>query len=135
LYELNKKMTRKERKEKKGEEGSSKASLHTKSFVFDRKKVFIGSLNLDPRAVVHNTEIGVVLESTEIATGMSDWFDQNIEEVAFRLELNKESGTEKILWHGLVYGKQQTFDVDPYTGFWRRFGIGFMSLLPIESQL
>jgi putative cardiolipin synthase len=135
LYELNKKMTRKERKEKKGEEGSSKASLHTKSFVFDRQKVFIGSLNLDPRAVVHNTEIGVVLESTEIATGMSDWFDQNIEEVAFRLELNKESGTEKILWHGLVYGKQQTFDVDPYTGFWRRFGIGFMSLLPIESQL
>jgi len=22
-----------------------------------------------------------------------------------------------------------------YTGFWLRFGIGFMSLLPIESQL
>jgi len=135
LYEMNKKMTRKQRKEKKGKGGSSTASLHTKSFVFDRKKVFIGSLNLDPRAVVHNTEIGVVLESTEIAPEMSDWFDQNIEEVAFRLELNKESGTEKLLWHGLVDGKQQTFDVDPYTGFWRRFGIGFMSILPIESQL
>jgi putative cardiolipin synthase len=135
LYEMNKKMTRKQRKEKKGKGGSSTASLHTKSFVFDRKKVFIGSLNLDPRAVVHNTEIGVVLESTEIATGMSDWFDQHIEEVSFRLELKKKSGTEKLLWHGLVDGKQQTFDVDPYTGFWRRFGIGFMSLLPIESQL
>jgi len=135
LYEMNKKFTRKQRKEKKGKDGSSQATLHTKSFVFDRKRVFIGSLNLDPRAVVHNTEIGVVLESTEIATGMSDWFDQHIEEVAFRLELNKESGTEKILWHGLVDGKQQTFDVDPYTGLWRHFGIGFMSLLPIESQL
>jgi len=135
LYEMNKKISRKERKDKKGKHGSSKASLHAKSFVFDRKKVFIGSLNLDPRAVVHNTEIGVVLESTEIATEMSDWFDQNIEQMAFRLELKKESGTEKILWHGLVNGKQQTFDVDPYTGFWRRFGIGFMSLLPIESQL
>jgi putative cardiolipin synthase len=55
--------------------------------------------------------------------------------MAFRLELKKENGTEKILWHGLVNGKQQTFDVDPYTGFWRRFGIGFMRLLPIESQL
>jgi putative cardiolipin synthase len=135
LYEMNKKLTRKQRKEKKGKGGSSTASLHAKSFVFDRKKVFIGSLNLDPRAVVHNTEIGVVMESTEIATGISDWFDQHIEEVSFRLELNKESGTEKILWHGLVDGKQQTFDVDPYTGFWRRFGIGFMSILPIESQL
>jgi putative cardiolipin synthase len=135
LYEMNKKLTRKQRKEKKGKYGSSTASLHAKSFVFDRKKVFIGSLNLDPRAIVHNTEIGVVLESTEIATGMSDWFDQHIEEVSFRLELNKESGTEKLLWHGLVDGKQQTFDVDPYTGFWRRFGIGFLSILPIESQL
>jgi putative cardiolipin synthase len=135
LYEMNKKLTRKQRKEKKGKYGSSTASLHAKSFVFDRKKVFIGSLNLDPRAIVHNTEIGVVLESTEIATGMSDWFDQHIEEVSFRLELNKESGTEKLLWHGLVDGNQQTFDVDPYTGFWRRFGIGFLSILPIESQL
>ncbi|NQT70493.1 MAG: phospholipase D family protein, partial [Desulfobacteraceae bacterium] len=71
LYEMNEQLTREQRKEKKGKEGASKASLHAKSFVFDHKKVFIGSLNLDPRAVVHNTEIGVVLESTEIATGMS----------------------------------------------------------------
>jgi putative cardiolipin synthase len=135
LYELNEKLTRKERKGKKGEEGSSKASLHAKSFVFDRKKVFIGSLNLDPRAVVHNTEIGVVLTSEKIASEMSDWFNQNIEQMAFRLELKKEGGSEKILWHGLVDGKDETFDVDPHTGFWRRFGIGFMRLLPIESQL
>ena len=50
LYALNKKLTRKQRKDKKGAGGSSKASLHTKSFVFDRKQVFIGSLNLDPGA-------------------------------------------------------------------------------------
>jgi putative cardiolipin synthase len=135
LYELNEKLTRKERKEEKGEGGSSKASLHAKSFVFDRKKVFIGSLNLDPRAVVHNTEIGVVLTSEKIASEMSDWFNQNMEQMAFRLELKKEGGSEKILWHGLVDGKDETFDVDPHTGFWRRFGIGFMRLLPIESQL
>ena len=29
----------------------------------------------------------------------------------------------------------ETFDVDPYTGFWRRLGIGIMRILPIESQL
>ncbi len=135
LYELNVKLTRKERKEKKGKEDSSKAALHAKSFVFDRKKVFIGSFNLDPRSFIHNTEIGVVLTSEKIASEMSDWFDQNMEQMAFRLELKKEGGIEKILWHGRVDGKDETFDVDPYTGFWRRFGIGFMSLLPIESQL
>ena len=66
LYEMNKKLTRLQRQEKKGVGGSSKASLHTKSFIFDRKEVFIGSLNLDPRAVIHNTEIGVVFSSSEI---------------------------------------------------------------------
>lgn len=135
LYELNEKLTRKERKEKKGKHGSSKVSLHAKSFVFDRKRVFIGSLNLDPRALVHNTEIGVVLTSEKIASEMSDWFDQNIEQVAFRLELNKEDGSEKILWHSRVDGKAVVFEVEPYTGFWQRFGIGFLRLLPIESQL
>jgi putative cardiolipin synthase len=136
LYELNKKLTRKQRKDKKGKGGSSKASLHAKSFVFDRKQVFIGSLNLDPRALLHNTEIGIVIKAPEIAEEMTKWFEENIEQLAFRLKLKKdENGSEKLLWHGMVNGKKHTFDVDPYTGFWRRFGIGVMSILPIESQL
>jgi putative cardiolipin synthase len=132
---MNKKISRNVRKQKAGKKGSSKASLHAKSFVFDRKQIFIGSLNLDPRSAIHNTEIGVVVNSSEIAIDMGDWFDQNIEQIAFRLELQEDKGSGKIFWHGLVDGEQRIFNVDPYTGFWRRFGIRFMSLLPIESQL
>jgi putative cardiolipin synthase len=136
LYEMNKKLTREQRKKKKGRGGSSKASLHAKSFVFDRKDVFIGSLNLDPRAVHHNTEIGVVVASKEIANELAERFDQNIEKEAFRLELETDSdGNDKIVWHGLNDGKQEVFNVEPHTSFWQRLGIGFLSLLPIESQL
>ena len=136
LYEMNKKYTKKERKKRKGKFGSSTASLHAKSFVFDREKVFVGSLNLDPRSFHHNTEIGVVFDSAEIAQEMGEAFDQKIDQVAFRLELQKdEEGTEVILWHGLVNGEPRVFNVDPYTSFWLRFKIGFMGLLPIESQL
>jgi putative cardiolipin synthase len=136
LYEMNKHLSRAQRKEKKGAGGSSKASLHAKSFIFDRRQVFIGSLNLDPRAVVHNTEIGVVMTSPKLGGEMGTIFDTFIKLAAFRLELVKNTnGSEKILWHGLVDGKSKTFGVDPYTGFWRRFGIGFLSILPIESQL
>ena len=71
-------------------QGSSKASLRAKSFVFDRKEVFIGSLNLDIREIVYNTEIGVVLSSAGFARRMGEWFDQNIDRVAFRLELQKD---------------------------------------------
>jgi putative cardiolipin synthase len=136
LYEMNKRLTREQRKEKKGSHGSSKASLHAKSFVFDRQTVFIGSLNLDPRATLHNTEIGVVLDSTEIGGGMAQWFDANIGKIAFRLELQKgKDKSERIVWHGFEDGQPVEFNTDPYTGFWRRFGVGFMGILPIESQL
>ena len=136
LYEMNKQLTPQQRKEKKGAGGSSKASLHAKSFVFDRQEVFIGSLNLDPRAVVHNTEIGVVIDSPKIGADMAVVFEQVVQSSAFRLELVKNAnGSEEIRWHGIVDGEPQTFDVDPFTSFWRRLGIGFMGLLPIESQL
>jgi len=136
LYEMNRKLTPEQREEKKGVGGSSKASLHAKSFVLDRRVVFIGSMNLDPRAVIHNTEIGVVLASPEIGQGMGTWFDENVAKVAFRLDLKQDAdGSETLLWHGTVDGTMQTFDVDPYTGFWKRLGIGFLGILPIESQL
>lgn len=136
LYELNKKITRAEREKKQGKISASKASLHAKSFIFDRQRVFIGSLNLDPRSVVHNTEIGVVFNSPEIAVDISEWFDQHIETLAFRLELApRASGGSRILWHGIVDGSPRTFTTDPYTGFLRRFSLRLLGLLPIESQL
>jgi putative cardiolipin synthase len=98
--------------------------------------VFVGSLNLDPRAIVHNTEIGVVLTSEALACGMSDWFRETAEVMAFRLELKqRRMWPDKILWHEEGHGQDETFDVDPQTGFWRRFGVRLMRLLPIESQL
>jgi putative cardiolipin synthase len=109
---------------------------HAKSFIFDRKQVFIGSLNLDPRAVKHNTEIGVVLTVPAIAEEMAARFEENIEQLAFRLELKKdENGYEQLLWHGWEKGQPTVYTHEPHTGFWRRLGIDFMSIWPIESQL
>jgi putative cardiolipin synthase len=137
LYELNKELSKEQRKAMKEVGiGDSRASLHAKSFVLDRKQVFIGSLNLDARSVIQNTEIGVVFESEQIAEFMADGFDRTIDQIAFRLELQlDDQGREKIAWHGLVDGKQQTLYVEPYTSFWKRFGIGFMRMFPIESQI
>ncbi|MBW2660208.1 MAG: phospholipase D family protein [Deltaproteobacteria bacterium] len=136
LYEMNKTLNRKERKEKKGASGSSKASLHAKSFVFDREQVFIGSLNLDPRSIVENTEIGIMVTSKEVADILAGKFDMMIDKIAFRLELHTdEEGIEFIFWHGQEDGEERVWAADPYTSFWRRLGIGLISLLPVESQL
>ncbi len=136
LYELNKVLSAEQRKARKGLSGSSGASLHAKSFVLDRESVFIGSLNLDPRAVFFNTEIGVVAHSPEMAGLMGRVFDEQIDRVAFRLELAEdENGTEQILWHGAVDGEQEVFNHEPHASLWRRFWVHFLSIFPIESQL
>ena len=136
LYELNKDLAREESEAKRRWRGSSRASLHAKSFVFDRRQVFIGSFNLDPRSREHNTEIGVVMTVPEIGREMGEWFDRNIAPLAYRLELKKDAaGSEQLLWHGLEKGKAVVYTHEPEVGFWTRFWMGFMSLWPIESQL
>ena len=136
LYEIDKTLTRAERRDKKGVEGSSKASLHAKSFVIDREQVFIGSLNLDPRSIVENTEIGILLESPDIASRLGDWFEQIARKGAFRLVLEKDAdGKEELRWYRERDGRTSIYTTEPNTGFWRRFGVGLLRLLPIESQL
>jgi len=137
LYELNEVTSKEDRRAwSQGEIERARSSLHAKSFVVDRETVFIGSLNLDARSVVQNTEIGVVLESAEIGGLIADSFDQRIDEVAFRLTLEEDAqGFEQLRWHGLVEGEPVTFSKDPNTSFWRRFGVGFLRLMPIESQI
>lgn len=137
LYELNKKTAKTSRQAyRQGKIGISETSLHAKTFIVDRNAVFIGSLNLDARSVVQNTEIGVVIDSKEIAEIMSEGLDENFERVAFRLGLDvDDSGTEHTTWTGLIDGEQTKLTREPYTGFWKRFGTSFMRLMPIESQI
>ena len=104
--------------------------------VLSAAEITIGSFNLDAQSRIQNTEIGVVFDSVDIATGMAKRFDQKFDQIAFRLELKTDAnGSEQILWYGLVDGQQRVFKVDPYTGFWERFGVGFLRILTIESIL
>jgi putative cardiolipin synthase len=137
LYELNQITSKDDRRAwSRGKIGRARSSLHAKAFTVDRETIFIGSLNLDARSVVQNTEIGVVIESPDLATGVSQSFDDQIDDLAFRVTLvNDEDGYGSLRWHGMVDGEQVTFDKDPHTTFWHRFGVGFMRLLPIESQI
>mgnify|MGYP001553501640 CR=1 FL=1 len=67
---------------------------------------------------------------------MAAEFVQVIDNGAFRLELvTDEEDNEYILWHGYDDGEKVAFDHDPHTSIWRRMGVGFMRILPIESQL
>lgn len=136
LYELNRNLRQERKNNQKSKFYESKSSLHAKSFVIDRQKTFIGSLNLDARSVIQNTEIGIVIESEEIAGNLAAFVDEEIEKLAFRLELKSApDDLQYIVWSGVLDGKETMFTTEPYTGFWQRFTVGLMRLLPIESQL
>jgi cardiolipin synthase C len=136
IYEMNNKLSRSERRDKKGPRGSSKASLHAKSFIIDYKRVFIGSFNFDPRSHTENSEIGVIIDSPQLAEGMHRWFDEHIDRVAFRLELQRHSdGGEQLYWYGLKDGRHYIYTGEPNVGPLRQAGVALLRLLPLESQL
>jgi putative cardiolipin synthase len=114
--------------------GSSRAALHAKTLVVDRRTLFVGSMNLDPRSAFINTEIGVILEMPDMARVYAQAIDDELREAAYRLELAPQSGGD-ITWVALEGGREVRYTREPGAGFWRRFAAAFMSLLPIESQL
>jgi putative cardiolipin synthase len=137
LHELNKETKEEDRKAfKQGEIGVSKTSLHAKAFVVDRQHAFIGSLNLDARSVVQNTEIGVVIKSKELSEAIANGFDSKIDRAAFKLGLGTdEAGIEHTTWTGYIDGDVKTLTTEPYTSFWQRFVVSILRLMPIESQI
>ncbi len=46
--------------------------LHAKTSVFDRRTVFVGSYNLDPRSQNLNTEIGILVDSPQLGAAVAD---------------------------------------------------------------
>jgi putative cardiolipin synthase len=119
-----------------GWKGSSTASLHSKSFVFDRHQVFIGSLNLDLRSINENTEIGVVIDSREIAADMVNWFEEFSANRSYRLSLEKSwIGTKEVRWHEPAQTGGTVWKHEPESGFLLRTGMQIFRYLPIESQL
>jgi putative cardiolipin synthase len=60
-------------------------TLHTKAMVMDRRYTFIGSLNLDPRSIDINTEMGVLVDSTNMADVLAVPFLEVLPERAYRV--------------------------------------------------
>jgi putative cardiolipin synthase len=112
---------------------SSAASLHAKTFSVDRRRVFIGSLNLDPRSVRLNTEMGLVIESAKLAGAISAGLDRSVERAAYQVVLAKDSG--RLQWIERTNQAEIRYDTEPKTDWLKRFGAGFLSLLPIEWLL
>ena len=123
----------------------SRASLHSKAAVFDERALFVGSLNLDPRSIRLNTEIGLLVESRELALEVARRFDAIASpESSWRVELRtrrvERNGApfelRELAWVGRGSdGAERVWSHEPRAGLWRRSVARLLSWLPLEGLI
>jgi len=133
LYEMKAKIAPGDARRELSAIGSSGATLHTKAMVIDQRWAFIGSMNIDPRSANLNTEMGVLVDSTELAEQLRSQFEQATSpELSYRPAL--EPGNE-LVWYDRVKGEERRSEHEPDSSVLERLGVTMLRLLPIESQL
>ena len=113
-------------------------SLHAKLFVFDRRKLFIGSMNFDQRSMHLNTEIGLIIDSPVLAQQVAARFEAMVQPAnSYRLALRRREvmGTLSLEWHTREDGKPVVLDREPGRSDWQRLKANALSLLPVDDEL
>jgi putative cardiolipin synthase len=122
-----------ERPESAGKFGSSGASLHTKAFVLDGRRGFVGSFNLDPRSADLNTEMGVLFDDPGIAADVRrEYLRLAGPALSYRVLLDERDG---LRWIDDSATPPRVLVDEPDTDAGERLQARFFQALPIESQL
>jgi len=113
--------------------GSSGASLHTKAFVVDDARGFVGSFNLDPRSADLNTEMGVLFDDPAIAHSLRDEYLRLAGPALSYWVYRKPDG--ELRWLDRATQPASLMRHEPDTTRWQRATAHVVGWLPIESQL
>jgi phosphatidylserine/phosphatidylglycerophosphate/cardiolipin synthase-like enzyme len=111
---------------------SANASLHAKALVIDQKTVFIGSMNMDARSARTNSELGIVIRSSEVARQVTSLLDDISADGSYRLQLDRN---EHILWSSGEPGAEKSWTSDPETTHWQRFLLDLLAPFAPEELL
>lgn len=113
-------------------------ALHAKLFVFDRQRVFVGSMNFDQRSMHLNTEIGLLIDSPAMAEQVAARFAAMTQPAnAYKVVLRKKGvdDTPKLAWITRENGVDATYLSEPARSDWQRFKARFLSILPVDDEL
>lgn len=78
-----------------GSTGASRAMLHSKLLVVDGHLVAVGSMNLDLRSQLQNTEIALLIASREFGRLATQSIDEGLQDGSWRVELDKDG---ELVW-------------------------------------
>jgi cardiolipin synthase C len=113
-------------------------ALHGKVFVFDRERLFIGSMNFDQRSMRLNTEIGLIIDSPVLARQTAARFEsitRPSNSYVLVLRPDGADGSPHLIWHTELDGKSIDYDRAPARNAWQRMEVNFFSTLPLDHEL
>ena len=113
-------------------------SLHAKMFIFDRQKIFVGSMNFDQRSMHLNTEIGLLIDSPELGQELARRFEAMVQPAnayEVKLQPGPSAGRQQLIWRTLQDGQMIDLQKEPQRSAWQKFNVRFLSLLPLDSDL
>ncbi len=130
LYELS--PVRVKRASRLGFIRPSLGRLHAKSVVVDGSKVFLGSMNFDPRSEKHNTEMGVFIDSPQLAREVLRLMDLDKLQASFRVIIAPDG---RLRWLATDDDGEVSFDREPEVGFGTRLWLELLAPLAPEELL
>jgi putative cardiolipin synthase len=113
-------------------------SIHAKLFVFDRQRLYIGSMNFDQRSMHLNTEIGLIIDSPELAQQTAARFESMTSppnSYALALLPRDLGRPPRLVWRTEEDGKAAEYETEPARSDLRRFKVHLLSLLPLDKEL
>ena len=112
--------------------GKSLGRLHAKLVVIDKKRLFIGSMNLDPRSATINTELGAVIDSPQLARELLRVIDIDRLQSAYRVRFNPNgSGLQ---WLSNDGDHEVILDREPDSTPWLRIKAWLLTpFVPVEQ--
>ena len=98
--------------------------LHSKAMLVDDKRVFIGSMNYDPRSAIYNTEMGVFIDSPGLGEEVARLFERNVSpKNSWQVKFNDK---KKLVW----VNDEEEVSRQPARSFWQRVEDFFFRAVP-----
>jgi cardiolipin synthase C len=114
------------------ETGGSRQTLHTKIVLVDRAHVLVTSMNLDPRSLFLNTELGVFVDSPELAEDLAQTIAEDLPGNAYALRIDADG---RLAWIGRDGDALRVWRTEPAASLWQRLVAAVVRVLPVEGQL
>jgi putative cardiolipin synthase len=109
--------------------------LHAKLYIFDRQSLFVGSMNFDQRSKHLNTEIGLIVDSPQMAEGAAERFESLVAlNNAYAVTLS-DSDKLSLRWQTERDGRVVELSREPARSRWQRFEARSFALLPLDKEL